>query len=141
MSPARPARGLRDTVAPMGGAEAGVIGAVGLAIVVQLAVSLALFAWGRWVARRHGTAGWRRAAWMPLGGLVLAVVGMAVTAVLLVGAFSSIASVDPSRKAAVLAEHISEAMNATALLGGASALLYAASFVAFGVGSLMRPHA
>lgn len=125
----------------VGGAENGVVGMMAVAAVSQLLVSLALFAWGRWVARRRGGTGWRRAAWMPIAALVLSVVGMVVSTVTLVAAFDAIATADPADKARQLAQHISEAMNATALFAVPSTLLYAASFVSFAIGSLLRPRA
>lgn len=121
------------------GAESGTIGAVAGAVVTQLVVASALFAWGRWVARRHGSPGWRRAAWMPLIALGLSFTGVLITSVLLVRAFGAIATVDPAQKASVLAQQISEAMNATAVFLVPSWLLYGASVVTFATGSILRP--
>lgn len=121
------------------GAESGTIGAVAGAVVTQLVVASALFAWGRWVARRHGSPGWRRAAWMPLIALGLSLTGVLITSALLVRAFGAIAAVDPAQKASVLAQQISEAMNATAVFLVPSLLLYGASVMTFAAGSILRP--
>jgi len=123
----------------LSGAESGVFESVAGAIVVQLIFSLALFAWGRWVARRKGTAGWRRAAWMPLVALVLAIAGVTASTLALLRSFQAIANADPAEKARLLAEHISEAMNATAFFAIPTVLLYLASVVAFFIGSVTRP--
>lgn len=123
----------------MGESESGVVGAIAVAAVLQLLFSLGLFAWGRWVARRHGGRGWRRAAWMPLVAVALAIAGMIVSTVALVRAFGAVASVEAADRARVLAENISEAMNVTALFAVPSTLLYGASIVAFSIGSLLRP--
>lgn len=123
----------------VGGTESGVIGVVAAAAVLQFLAALVLFAWGRWVARCRGSAGWRRAAWMPVAALVLSIVGVVVSTAMLVGAFDTVADVDAANKSRVLAQHISEAMNVTAFFTLPSALLYAASFVSFAVGSVLRP--
>lgn len=122
----------------VGGTESGVIGVVAAAAVLQLLAALVLFAWGRWVARRRGSAGWRRAAWMPIAAMVLSIVSVVVSTVMLVGAFDTVANVDAANKARVLAQHISETMNVMAFFALPSALLYAASFVSFAVGSVLR---
>lgn len=122
-----------------GGTESGVVAVVAAAAVSHLLVALGLFAWGRWVARRRGTAGWRRAAWMPIVAMMLSIVGVVVSTVMLIGSFDEVANVDAANKARVLAQHISQTMNVTALFALPSALAYAASFVAFAVGSVLRP--
>lgn len=121
------------------GAEGGIIGTVAAAAVAHLLVALVLFRWGRWVARRHESATWRWAAWMPIVGVLLLVVGIVLSTVMLIGSFGAVAHADAANKAQVLALHISEAMNVTAVFLLPSALLYAASLVAFTVGSLLRP--
>lgn len=122
----------------MGGAELGVIG---VSAVLQLLFSVGLVAWGRWVARRHGSRRWRVAAWMPLVAVGLAITGTVVSTLTLVSAFSSIQYVDPADRSRILADAISAAMNRTALFAVPSTLLYGTSIVAFAIGSLMRPRA
>lgn len=39
--------------------------------IVPLLVVVGLFLWGRSVADKHGTRGWRLASWMPIAGLVV----------------------------------------------------------------------
>jgi len=46
-----------------------VLGAA-LSVGIYGAIAAALFWWGRWVARRHGTAGWRWLSWLPVVGFV-----------------------------------------------------------------------
>src|SRR5688572_17377485 len=98
----------------MGGSELGVIAAVVVGGLVQLGVSLALFLWGRWVARRRAGGLWRAAAWAPIVACVLAIVGAVVGTVLLVRGFASIANAEPTQKATVLARSISESTNVMA---------------------------
>lgn len=121
------------------GAESGMIGNVAAAVVAHLLVAIGLFGWGRWVARRHKSAAWRRAAWMPLVAMLLSVVGVVVSIVMLIGAFGAVARVEAADKAQVLAQHISEAMHVTGIFLLPSALIYAVSFVAFMVGSFRQP--
>lgn len=115
------------------------IASVVLALVVQIAVSLGLRAWGLRVARRHGGAAWRRAAWMPIVALALALGGTAVSMAMLVRAFGAVASVAPSERAQVLSSRIADAMVATAVTVVPSWALYGASFVAFLVGTVRKP--
>lgn len=122
------------------GTESGMIGNIATAAVAHLLVALVLFRWGRWVARRHESATWRRAAWMPIVAVLLLIVGVVVSTLMLIGSFGAVAHADEANKAQVLAQHISEAMNVTAVFLLPSALIYAASLVAFTVGSLLRPH-
>src|SRR5579871_760746 len=91
--------------------------AVVVVAAVQAALTLALVAWGRWVARRHGTKGWRYASKMPLAALALMVMQYATTGILIVQAFGHVAAADPSEKARFLADGISEAMNLGAFFG------------------------
>ena len=121
------------------GTESGMLGNVAAAVVSHLLVALGLFGWGRWVARRHESATWRRAAWMPLVAMLLSIVGVVVSTVMLIGSFGAVARADAANKAQVLAQHISEAMHVTAIFLLPSALIYAASFVTFTVGSLRPP--
>lgn len=115
------------------------IGALLLLLIAQAAIALGLFAWGRWVARRHGGAAWRRAAWMPLLALALSMLGNAIVAALIARSFGALEGVDPSRKAAQLADSMSAAASAGTVPTLASMALYMASLVAFTAGSLLRP--
>jgi hypothetical protein len=119
--------------------EGGVLFSVLFAIGVHAIFGFGLYFWGRWVARRRGSAGWRRASLMPLFALGLAALGVVIPTVMMLGAFSDVASVEASHKAAVLARSISEAMNLAALFALPSALLYLASLVSFIVGSVGPP--
>jgi len=62
-------------------------------------------------------------------GGVTVVIGLVGTVLGLGHAFSAVASVDPSRKATLLAEGISEAMNATAFGLGACVIPFAVAVV------------
>ena len=108
-----------------------------VAILVQAALAVGLFAWGRWVARRQRGTWWRWAAWMPLGALVIGVVGVGLSVLLLVQAFGSVAAVDPALRAARLSEGIGRAM-IPAAAAPFSWALYVVSIVAFVVGSVPR---
>lgn len=122
------------------GTESGIIANVAIAAGAHLLVAVVLFGWGRWVASRHGSAAWRRAAWMPMVAVLLFIVGVIASTVMLIGSFGAVAQVDAANKAQVLAQHISEAMNVTAVFVLPSALIFAASCIAFTVGSILRPH-
>jgi hypothetical protein len=67
---------------------------------VQTVVAVGLLLWARWVARRRGTPGWRRAAWLPALALVLNVAGVAATAWLLDHAPPSPGRVGPEARRA-----------------------------------------
>src|SRR3954470_17247375 len=119
--------------------ESLLLGQVVIAFVLQAAVSLGLWMWGRWIARRHAAAFWRLAASAPLLALTLSLLGIGFSVVFLLRAFGAVASADPSMKATLLAKNISMAMNGAALFVLPSWLLYLGSLVAFAVGSLLRP--
>jgi hypothetical protein len=106
---------------------------------IQALVSFGILSWGRWVARRHGTAAWRYASWMPFGALVLMLMQYTTMAVMLVRGFDDVSAIGPEGKARFLGERISGAMNAGSLFGVPSWLLYTASLVAFTVGSIRKP--
>lgn len=108
---------------------------------MPLLLVLALFAWGRSVAAKHGTRGWRIAAWMPIAGLVVHHVGVLGTVVGLVRAFGAVSSVAPSDRAPMLANGIATAMVSTAVGVSLSLVLYLASVVTFAVGSARAPAA
>src|SRR6266487_5864644 len=121
--------------------ESLLLGQVVIAFALQASISIALWYWGRWVARRHAGTFWRLAAWAPLLALALALVGISVSVVFLMRAFGAVASADPSMKATLLAKNISMAMNCSALFVLPSWLLYLGGVVTFAVGSLLRPTA
>lgn len=58
---------------------------------------------------------------------------------MLIGSFGAVVHVDAANKAQVLDQHISEAMYVTAVFLLPRILIFAASFLAFTVGSLLRP--
>ena len=109
--------------------------------VIHLLFTLGLFAWARFVGRRHGTPFWRRISWLPIIALLLSVTGVIATVIALVKAFGGLESVDAADRAAMLAENISMAMNFTAIFAIPSALLYVTSFVVSVVGTVKRPRA
>lgn len=123
----------------MGGSDPVELGPLLSAAAVQVLVTLGLHAWGRWVAARQGGRWWRRASWMPLLGLGLALLGIAATVILLVQAFGALSGVDAANRASALSDGIARAMVATAATAPVSSLLYLASLVVFSVGSLRRP--
>jgi hypothetical protein len=109
-------------------------------VVLQLFVTLALGAWGRWVARRHGdTNFWRFARWTPWISMALLTIGAIVAVVLLTRAFEATKTTDAAHKATLLARGISEAMNASAMfmIPGYALLLF--GVVSFAIGSLRSP--
>jgi hypothetical protein len=124
------------------GSESGIWLAVAVVVAVQVLFSLGLHAWARWVATRQGGAAfWRRASWLPLIALVAVVVSTGLSVVFLIRAFTAVADADASEKARLLAENIGGAMNASAVLGLPSSLLYVASFSLCVFGSIRRPRA
>ena len=73
---------------------------VAFGFLTQLVIVWALVTWGRWVAARRGSGlWWRRAARGPLAAFGLGAIGVAISSVMLVGAFEAISSADPSQKA------------------------------------------
>jgi len=110
------------------------------ALSVPIGGSLCLFAWGRWVARRHPqSAGFRHAAKAPLVALGVLVLGIlwGIAAMARVSADARSATV-ASDKARVFAEGISAAVNAYALFAAVAGMLWLASVVAFAWGSFRR---
>lgn len=106
---------------------------------IPLLVSVGLFLWGRSVADKHGTRGWRLASWMPIAAIVIHHVGIAGTVVGLVMAFGAVASVPASERVLALSDGIATAMWSTAIGLGVSLVLYAASVITFAIGSLRPP--
>jgi len=106
---------------------------------VQLLIGLGLFVWARFVARRHRAPWWRHARWLPLVALALMLVGVGLSALLIVRAFSAVAGVDAAMKATLLAQGISEATNTGAFFSLPAWVLYVVSLVSSVVGSLGRP--
>jgi hypothetical protein len=110
-----------------------------VAALVQVAISVGLYGWGRHVARRQGGGWWRWAASAPLVALVLSLIGVTWGVVGLVRAFGAVSRVDASMKATTLALAISEAMNCSALFVLPSWILYLGAVVIFIIGSLRQP--
>lgn len=104
--------------------------------IVPLLVVLGLFLWGRSVADKHGTRGFRLASWLPIAGLVVHHLGVIGTIVGLVRAFDAVTSVPAAERAQVLSDGIAVAMYATVLGVVASLALYVTSVVVFAVGTL-----
>ena len=110
------------------------------AFAMQVLLTVAMTRWGAWVARRHGDRQfWRGLRWLPLTSSVLVSVGFGLCAHQLRHAFVDVKEPDPSRRAALLARGIGEAMNSGAplLAAGCGCLLFA--LAAFAVGSLRAP--
>ena len=114
-------------------------GAIGF--LVNIAIPLALFAWGRSVANRRGGRGWRVASYLPLVAALASLVGFFFTIVGLIGAFEAVSDTDAASRATVLSQGIATAMWATAIGMGLSIVLYVASIVVFAVGELTKPAA
>lgn len=116
------------------------VGQIVIGIVVQAAMAAALSAWGRWVEKRMGGGrAWvwaRRGPWL---SFVLLLAGMVVGIWFLTRAFGAVGNVDPSKKAAHLAEGISNAMNVSALFFVPGYLILLVSVSMFIVGSLREP--
>ncbi|MDP2310877.1 MAG: hypothetical protein Q8P18_32965 [Pseudomonadota bacterium] len=123
----------------MSPSELPILVAVVGALVLNGAFAVALVFWGRWVAQRQGGGRWRYVAWAPLVGFALNTLGLALTIVGLIHAFDAVALAPPEQKVAQLAEGITFAMRATAILAPIAVVLYVGSTVAFLVGSLRAP--
>jgi len=112
--------------------------AIGFAL--QLVVTLAFAAWGRWVARRMGNGRyWRIVRWTPWASTGLLTIGTVVGVVYLTRTFASLANAEnAARKQSLVAEGISNAMNRSAFFMLAGYLLLFVGLVSFIVGSLRR---
>ena len=105
----------------------------------QLAFTVAIALWGRWVARRMGnTTAWRWAARGPWISFVLLTLGTVLGARFLISAFDRVATLDPAHKTAALADGISNAMNVSAMCFVPGYLALLVSVVMFSVGTLRR---
>ena len=104
--------------------------------IVPLLLVLGLFLWGRSVADKHGTRGFRLASWMPVAGLVVHHVGVIGTIVGLVRAFDAVTGVPAAERAQALSDGIAVAMYATLIGVIASLALYVTSVAIFAVGTL-----
>lgn len=109
--------------------------------IIPLLITLGLFLWGRSVAAKHGTRGWRLASWMPIVATVAHHLGLAGTVVGLVMSFDAVASVPAAERASALSDGIATAMWSTAIGLGLSLTLYLASVITFAVGSFLPPPA
>lgn len=119
----------------IGAGELVVIAIVLVLVAGQLAAIVALIVWGRWVAQRVPGTLWSAAAWMPVLGLVLQLVGGCGSGAMMVRAFQSVGSVDPASRATVLAQSISTATNVAALTFLTAVALYVTSVVVFAIGT------
>ena len=116
----------------------GLLGAL-LGFLFNIAVPIALFVWGRSVARKRAGRAWRLASYMPLAAAIAPMVGVFFTVLGLIHAFGAVATADPSSKARVLSEGIATAMWSTAIGLGVAIVFYVASVVTFAVGELQAP--
>jgi hypothetical protein len=118
--------------------QSSILSSIAVGVVVQVVVSLAIYAWARWVARRQGGRGWRIASSMPLVALVLSVTGLAWSVTLLSRAFEATAAVNAADRATYLSEGIAVAMRVAAIFALPSWGLYLGSLVTSFVGSVRR---
>lgn len=106
-------------------------------LVVQIVVTGALAAWGRWVeARMGGGAAWKWARRGPWLSFALVVPGMLLGIWLITRAFGAVQTASPEHRARALAEGLSTAMNVSALFFLPGYLILLASLVTFIVGSV-----
>jgi hypothetical protein len=81
---------------------------------LMLPAAVALAFWARWLGRRYGTPKVvRYLPWTFLGAWLIGTIGAAAFMLKMFGAVSG-ESIDPSQKARILAEGISESMNMAA---------------------------
>lgn len=109
-----------------------------LTVTVLAAVAVVLFFWGRWVGRHQSSPWWRRAAWLPLIGLALMLLGAAIAAVHIMNGLEAVSGADPSLKAELLAHNIARALAATAFLSIPATALFAISLLLSTIGSLVH---
>lgn len=107
--------------------------------IIPVLVTIGLFLWGRSVADKHGTRGFRLASWMPIAAIVVHHLGIGGTVIGLVMSFGAVESVPASERAMALSDGIATAMWSTAIGLAVSALLYLASVITFTVGTLRAP--
>lgn len=119
----------------MGAMTEGVSGLqIVVGLMVQLALPLGLFAWGRSIARTRPGTVWKVLAVTPLLAAVAALAGLLGTIVGLTRAFGSLDGVDPSGRASALSDGIATAMWSTAVGLGVAVSLYVVCIVAFAFG-------
>lgn len=107
-----------------------------IALSTALVVPLALFFWGRRVAKKHPqVAGYQVVSWFPLAAIAVGGTGIVLTVVKLVGTFRVLGSVPASEKSALLSTGIAEAMTSTAWTAPIALLAMLVSFVVFLTGS------
>ncbi|MGZ3423334.1 MAG: hypothetical protein ACXVEE_36065 [Polyangiales bacterium] len=109
-------------------------------LVLQVLLTMALSAWGRWVARRRG--GGRAWAWAPRApwiSFALLTAGLLVTVPMLLRAFEHTATVDAASRASALANGISRAMTVAALFFVPGYLVLIAFVIVCAIGSLRSP--
>lgn len=106
-------------------------------VLFQLGLAFGLFAWARRVANARGGV-FRKLQYLPLLGLCATFLGICITSVFLVWAFGNVADAPASSRAALLAEDIGAAMNATAVGLLATIALYVGSAVSSAVGTWGR---
>ncbi len=109
-----------------------------VAAVVQALLAVGLLAWAGWVARRQRGRWWRRARWLPGVALGLALIGIASSGYFIARALTATSGSEPSMKATLLAQNISEAMNCAACFALPAWGLYLISVVLCVVGSVKR---
>jgi hypothetical protein len=116
-------------------APIGALLVAGLLAVAQFVVPLALYAWARSVARRHGNAArWRWARRLPLIALAIVGASYGVPLALFVAWFPRYVATDAATRATWLARAIATSMNvgAVALSGAALLCFVSAALLAYG---------
>lgn len=114
---------------------------LGLCIAIgPLLLWIGLFVWSRAVGKRYPeTSRWRKLWLVPVTSLAVQLLGLAVTVVMLMRSFGTVADTAASERSAVLAAGISESMNATACGLVLGALLLLASIVLVVVAQVNAP--
>jgi hypothetical protein len=112
-------------------------GEVAFGLLVQIGVTCAFSAWGRWVARRRGGGGaWKWAPRAPWISFALLMVGLLISIVMLMRAFDRVSTGPAAERAQLLSDGIAHAMTVTALFFVPGYLVLFAFLVAAVVGSL-----
>jgi hypothetical protein len=105
-----------------------------------LVLWIGLIGWSRAVGSRYPeTSRWRRLWVVPVASLGVQLLGIAITVVMLMRSFGTIAGTTAADRATTLAESISDAMNATACGLVLGAVLLVASIVLVVVGQVNAP--
>jgi hypothetical protein len=108
-----------------------------LGLVLQIGLTYALSAWGRWVGKRRGGGAWKWAPRAPWISFALLTVGVVVCIVMLMGVFARLSSGPAAERQAALSQGISRAMTVAAIFFVPGYLTLFVFLVAAIVGSLV----